>query len=227
MWLLAMVDQGSPESAGDALVAKMLDGSDTTGLAFDLWGEVSRGYPVERMVPLFKSDLESAVSEGVWLAAELGPVARPLLRDIVPLLSHPSPAVRGRAVEAIGRAAASNDSEIIARAAERILDDHLGVRGEVVQLLVLQPEDQLAAAQPHLLDRDVGSAVTRLLEECHDSDTASARSRLGCADRTERLIALATLMRIREGAPGALLIDVADADPEVERLAQRYVRDRT
>jgi len=212
------------ESAGDALVAQILAG-DETGLAMELWAEVSRGYPVERIAPLLKSDLESAVKEGIWLAAELRARSRTLLGDIAPLLSHASPSVRGYAVEAIAGAATIDDSEILARAAERITDAHTGVRAEAVRLLASQPEEQLASAQQQMRDSAIGSWVARLLRDVRTGDAASVRLRLGSKDRTERLFALATLMRIMQGRPETVLIDITDADTEVQRLARSYVRD--
>jgi HEAT repeat protein len=169
------------------------------GLGNDLLKEIFHGYPVEKISALLRSDRESAVKAGVWIASELTDAARPLLDDLRPLLDSPSAYIKCYAVEAIEMAATGKDGEILSRAIALIDDDDERVRRRAFGLLAQADREQLVGAVSHVADEHLKTTVQRLLDdEVLPASGSEILDRLSMPDRTDSLFALATAVRTRQ-----------------------------
>lgn len=216
---------GAETKHGDELLAEILAG-DETGLSNDLLNEIFDGYPVKKIAPLLRSDRESAVKAGVWIASELTErAARPLLGDLLPLLYSPSVFVKCYAVEAVEMAATGEDGEILARAIALIDDGDERVRRRAFNLLAQADHDQLVGAVSHMADGDLKRAVQRLLDdEAQPVDRGELLDRLGVPGRTDRLFALATAVRTREHDSDVLITATKSEDEEIRSFAEEIAK---
>jgi hypothetical protein len=128
---------------GDELIVRILTGDETGGT--ELLNECWRGYPVERVSSLLRSNVESAVKTGVFITSELAKRSRLLLSDVEPLLTHPDTGVRAEAIDTINLAGTAADAEIVARAIERITDSDRSVRYSAFQLLAAGSREKVEA----------------------------------------------------------------------------------
>ena len=210
---------------GDELLARILGGDDT-GLGNELLKECWRGYPVEYLSELLRSDVESAVKTGVWIAAELAERSHPLLTDIGPLLSHRSAYVRGDAIDAVNLAATAADGEVVARAVERIADSERSVRFCAFTLLAASEREQLEAGWGYINDVNVKEALRSIFDEEVTVSSAPLRARLVDGSRLVRLFGLVSAARISRRRADDLLAAIKADDDEIQLFAFREARRR-
>lgn len=133
--------------------------------ANELLSAFFRGYPVEQLRPLLASDSVDAAKAGAWIASELGEAARPLVNDLIRLLSHDSKYVRFFAVDSLLLAAGRDRGDAIAAAIGCITDSTGAVRWKAMEFLARADRAQLVAAVPYLQDPELEHLLQQLLWE--------------------------------------------------------------
>jgi hypothetical protein len=214
------VSESYPTEHGDELIARILDG-DETGLGNELLNECWRGYPVERISGLLRSDVESAVKAGAFIASELAERSRPLLTDIEPLLNHRDTWVRGDAIDTVNLAATVDHEEIVARAIERVTDDDRSIRFSAFTLLAASTRERLEEAWVFIHDDDVKEALRSVLDEEAAVSSADIRRRLVDGSQLVRLFGLLSAARMSDRRADDLLAASEVADEEVRSFALR------
>ncbi len=123
----------SSAARGDTLIEHILRHGDTGGeISNDLIGEFYRHhYPVEKLIPLLRSESDETVRTGAFLVEELGAKAAPLLPELVRLLDHPDVWIKSGALSAVLVAATNQDGEIIGKAVSLITDGKRPIRRRV------------------------------------------------------------------------------------------------
>jgi hypothetical protein len=217
VWL---VSDKHPTERGDYLLARIL-GGDETGLGNELLNECWDGYPVERIRALLRSDIESAVKSGAFIASELAKLSRPLLRDIAPLINHRDTWVRGDAIDTVNLAATVDHGEIVARAIEHITDDDRSIRFSAFTLLAASTRERLEAGWRFIRDTDVKEALRTILDEETTVSSAEIDRRLVYGSRLVRLFGLVSAARISDRRAADLLAATEVADEEIRSFALR------
>jgi len=210
---------------GDELLARILAGDDT-GTGTELLNECWRGYPVERLSALLRSDVESAVKTGVFITSELAGRSRPLLNDVEPLLNHPDTWVRTDAIDTVNLAATADDAEIVARAIERITDSDRSVGDSAFTLLAAADRDMLDASWGYLHDVNIKEALRSVLDEEATVSSAAIRARLTDDSQLVRVFGLLSAARISDRRADDLLAAIEADDEEIQLFAFREARRR-
>jgi len=205
---------------GDELLARILAGDDT-GTGTELLNECWRGYPVERIRALLRSDVESAVKTGVFITSELAKLSCPLLNDVEPLLNHRDTWVRGDAIDTVNLAATVDHGEIVARAIEHITDSKRGIRFSAFTLLAASTRERLEAGWRFIRDTDVKEALRTILDEETTVSSAEIHRRLVDGSRLVRLFGLVSAARISDRRAADLLAATEVADEEIRSFALR------
>ena len=222
MWVVS--DEYSSRR-GDELLARILAGDDT-GTGTELLNECWRGYPVERLSALLRSDVESAVKTGVFITSELAGRSRPLLNDVEPLLNHPDTWVRTDAIDTVNLAATADDAEIVARAIERITDSDRSVGDSAFTLLAAADRDMLDASWGYLHDVNIKEALRSVLDEEATVSSAAIRARLTDDSQLVRVFGLLSAARISDRRADDLLAAIEADDEEIQLFAFREARRR-
>jgi len=210
---------------GDELLARILAG-DGEGSGNDLLKECWRGFPVERLSPLLRSDVESAVKAGVFITSELAERSRPLLSDVEPLLNHPDTWVRTDAIDTVNLAATAADAEIVARAIERITDSDRSVAYSAFQLLAAASREKLEASWSCIHDVTIKQALQSVLDEEATVSSAAIRARLADDSQLVRLFGLLSAARISDRRADDLLAAIEADNEEIRLFAFREARRR-
>ena len=85
----------SKSARADALLQQIAElRGDTSAAANEVLSFFHQGYPLDNLRQLLRSTQPDVAKLGVWVAAELGSRAQPLLDDIFPLLNSPIPYAR-------------------------------------------------------------------------------------------------------------------------------------
>lgn len=203
---------------GDDLLARLL-GGDETGIGNELLKECWRGYPLDRISALLRSDRESAVKSGAYIASELAENSRPLLKDLESLINYPNTWVRSDAINAVNLAATVDDGEIVARAIERIVDNERSIRFSAFTLLAASKRDKLEAAWGCIRDVEVREALRSVLDEEGTVSSAEIQTRLGDSSRLVRLFGLLSAARISDRRADDLLAAIEADDDEIGQFA--------
>ena len=95
------------------------------------------GYPVEKLIPLLRSDDDEIVTAGAFLAEELGAKAAPLMLDLTRLLGHRARWVRSDMLDAVLAAATIGDGRSIAQAVALVNDSEQTVRKRLLTSLLM------------------------------------------------------------------------------------------
>jgi hypothetical protein len=209
-------------SHGDELIDRLCAGENDSS-ANDLLTELFRGYPVESLRRLLRSDEEPAVKAGAWILSELGVRAAPMMTDIVALLGHPLRYVRFFAVDAVLAAATAEDGAAVAAAIELTDDPDDAVRWKVLTFLAWASAEQLAAGVEHLRPplRDRTEWLARAGSGAvAGSDVLAA---LDGPDRLARLFAAAATVRLAGRDRDLLRHAAASSDAEVSSFAQEQL----
>lgn len=222
----------SDTARGDVLIEHILTGGDTDGeISNDLIGEFySRGYPVEKLIPLLRSENDETVKTGAFLAEELGAKAAPLMPELMRLLEHEDRNVRYDILDAVLAAATASDGEVIARAIALIDDRDRAVRSKTLNFLARADREQLAAGLPHVADRDVAAGLGWLVEVEESVADEQLVSRLIAEDRLVRWFAAVAAARAFRRDPELLNRVAESSDDELREFAEsqqrRFQRER-
>lgn len=137
----------NPQQLLDNILANPDQNSETVGtLINQLLDEYHRGYPLDNLRPLLRSEDERLVDTGIWIASELGKKGKPLLSDVVPLLRHPRKRVRFFAFDCILLWAGSANKSELASAVCALNDSESIVRRRAMWFLSRASHEQLEAA---------------------------------------------------------------------------------
>jgi hypothetical protein len=186
-----------------------------------LLDEFFRGYPLDRLRILLRSEDDDVAGAGLFIAGELGKLAAPVMGDVEPLLGHGESDLRFDAVRAVLYGASSEHGETIAKAVGLIRDPHEGVRLSVLSVLDGLSNEALAASLPHLEDGELASLTGWL---CGSEDTEAYKQevvdRLESADPLARMFAGAAAGRLAEADRAPLELAAQSTQPEVRKSAQ-------
>lgn len=222
----------SEAARGDALIEQILTIGDIDGaVSNDLIGEFySRGYPVEKLIPLLCSENNETVKTGAFLAEELGAKAAPLMPELMRLLEHEDRNVRYDILDAVLAAATPSDGEVIARAVTLINDPDRAVRSKALNFLARADREQLLAALPHVPDGEVSSGVSGLVDGGDAATDEQVVGRLVADDRLVRWFAGVAAARVFRRNPDPLNLAVESSDEELRAFAEsqqrRFKRER-
>jgi hypothetical protein len=211
----------SNETRGNKLIARVLSGDEwASGISNDLLNEFFRGYPIENLVKLLRSDDERVVQSGAWIASELARDAQPILRHLIPLFDYPNMNVRYYCVETALTAAADTDGEVMGCAISRITDSERPVRKMAFVLMARADAPSLAAGLPYIGDPEIAGLLEWVLEverePCDDDEIAS---RLRGSDGLGRLFAVVAAARIYGRSPHYLQLAASLSESEAQSLA--------
>jgi hypothetical protein len=176
---------------GDALIERILtvgdiDGETSNELITEFY---SHGYPVEKLLPLLRSQKDDAVRAGAFLAEELGAKAAPLLPELTFLLGHRDRRVRYDVLDAVLVAATPLDGEIIAKAISLVEDQDRVVRAKALSFLVRAHPQQMSAAVRYLQDPSFKESLDWLVKVEESANDQEVVSRLAHEDRLVRWFA--------------------------------------
>jgi hypothetical protein len=122
--------------------------------ANDLLREFHRGFPPQKLRLLLSSPEVEVVKAGVFIAAELGSKAAPLLADIAKFLKHPAKWVRSDAIDCVLTCATQENENEIAAVVWMIDDPDEAIRWKVMEFLTRASSDQLRAALEYFETKD-------------------------------------------------------------------------
>jgi hypothetical protein len=223
----------SSTERGDALIERILTVGDIDGKASnDLITEFyTHGYPVEKLIPLLRSEDDKTVRTGAFLAEELGVKAAPLMPELMRLLGHRDRNVRFDILDAVLVAASSSDGEVIARAIALIDDPDRAVRAQTLDFLARADREQLVAGLPHVADREVSAGLGWLVEVEESAADEQVVSRLIAEDRLVRWFAAVAAARAFRRSPDPLNRAAESSDEELRAFAEsqqrRFQRERS
>lgn len=218
---------------GDELVGRLCSGSDDPELegreTHELLSKVFSGYPVERIRPLLRSSVDSAVKHGVWIASESAPRAASIMDDIDHLLHHESPYVRYYAIDSVLTSSTASHGSTIAKAILLLSDpdpdpDHV-IRRKVLELLANARIDQLQAGIAYVESEPLLGQL-RWLTSTRDSTSERLEiiARLDEQENLSRLIAAVAAARIASRDPHPLDCAAASQDWEIRSFAKEQRR---
>jgi hypothetical protein len=205
--------------SGNVLIRRLLDGDTDDSLPNELLKEIFAGFPQERLRDLLASDLPVAVKAAAWIMSELGPSARPLLQDAVPLLTHEARSARFFALDVVLMCADRNDGAIVAAAIRLIEDQDEAIQWKAMRFLTALPQALFAVAKPYLPER-FHIPLDWLLESgVNDAFTQFLETQLSDSDVPRRRFAAVAAARL--GPTSDLLVRAAEStDPVVRDFVQ-------
>jgi hypothetical protein len=211
----------TPRSRGDELIGHILTKGDANGkVSNELIGEFySHGYPVERLIPLLRSDDSAAVRAGAFLVEELGAKAAPLLRELPPLLECTDTWVKSGVLSAVLTSATDRDGEVVGPAVSLITDEH-PVRKMAFELMARAGRPPLVAGVPYVTDPQIAALLEWVLEvedESRDDDEIAARLRE--ADGLAQVFAAIAAARVYRRNPHYLQLAASLSEGDAQSLA--------
>ena len=191
-------------------------------LANDLLSEYYDGSDISTLRDLLHSADDRVVALGIWIAAELAGVAKPLLPDVERLLRHPLKDVRFWSIECIQEWAGPSDGHELAAAVPLIGDPEEAVRWKAMGFLSAASDDQLQAAVASLTRASPESPyVTDLswMLGAAGSNPEQITAALYDARANRRKFAVAAAVRIARKDPKPLRLAEGVSDPEIAQFA--------
>src|SRR6266568_4643449 len=165
-----------PQKLLEGIMAEPDPNSDTVGfLANRLLDEYHKGFPLENLVPLLRSENERLLDTGIFIASELGEKGKPLLNDVSALLKHPAKKVRYLAIECVLLWAGPTNKLELASAVALLDDAEAAVRRNAMRFLTAASREQLEAALCHLEVTQPKSPHARGLQWLRSSDSSNAK----------------------------------------------------
>jgi hypothetical protein len=202
-----------------------LDSAERARLANDLLREYRRGYPVENLRPLLRSQQENQVSTGVWIASELGTRGKPLLDDVVPLLKHPAKKVRFCALDCVLVWSGPANGRDFASAVALIDDPERAVRWKAMDVLTKATPEQIAAAASYLEARDPQSPQAAKLMWLIRANTPDIAKSLTGPERLDRIFAAVAAARSPIAETKELFTHaLSNDDSDVRNFAESVLR---
>jgi hypothetical protein len=211
------------EKRGNQLIDRIVSGENDS-IVSELLTEFFNGYPIEKLLILLHSDVESAFKAGAWIASELGNLITPLVSEIAQLLNHPSRNVRFFLLDAILAGATKDHGKEISRAVMLLQDNDEAVRWKALRFLSNAKPTQLASCIPYL-DNSFGIQVAWLL----DIDNNRLRKddiilKLEDKDKLTRMFGAIAATRISKSDSDPLRQAAVSADQEVSSFANFELR---
>lgn len=190
--------------------------------ANELLGHFFRGYPLEKLSRILRSDDNDVSKIGVWIASELGARATAILNDIVPLLRHPTPYARFFAIDSILSSSTAINGEAIAAVVGLISDPDQSVRWKVFQFLARASMDQLRSALMHLDgDSPHAQGIRHLLEPLRGNEIISL---LEGSNSILKRFGLAATVRISGSDDSPLQAATNSGDDEIRSWAEEELK---
>ncbi len=209
-------DTDSSVAEADALLSSVLragHGDD----AYKLLTHFFRGYPIDQLRQLLRSNASVVVECGAFIASELGSRAWPLLDEFSALLSHESRGVRSSMIDCVSACATNSHGELIAQALRLVRDPAWSVRKVATMMLQYGSEEQLSAALTFLVHDPLHPHLAWLLSKrsmVHEEIVAA----LSAPEPLRRLVAIASAAR-RAGVGREALIQFKLRDLDAVRIA--------
>lgn len=196
--------------------------TDRDEMKVELLGEFHLGRPISDLLPLLQSHNGNAVQVGIWISSELGTSLKPLLKDIVPLLSHAEPTVRFLAVDCILKWASAADGQALASAVLLVDDPAMAVRWKALRFLSSASTEQLQAAQSQLASMNgpvrIVSGLAWLLGE-DAQDPLKVQAQLRNTDALLRKFGVVAATRLSQINEQPLIEASGSGDSEVRQFA--------
>lgn len=209
---------------GDELIRRIADPDRTAKQrgndAYELLQALFSGHPISGLGPLLRSKDSRVVEAGIWVLAELGSKASPLVKETGPLLDHPSRTVRYWAIDVVNVGAGPEDGEILGKALKLLEDTDGAVRGAALFFLARMSDPQLSAAIDRLEGTDLGDLLGWLrLVQGGDVADAEVVNRVASDVRLVRMVAVAAAARISHRGRPALERAAAMGDEDTSVFA--------
>jgi len=207
-------------SRGDELVDYLLgSGANDGKAANDLLKECFRGYPVEKLIPLLRSNDSEVVKAGAFIVGELAAKARPLMPEIMRLLGHRERWVKCDMLEAVLLAATAQEGAVIARAVELVNDPDREVATKAFEFLASAEHDHLTAAVPDITDPGLAANLSWMLRSEGAADVGEIESRIEGQDALTRWIGTVAASREYFRNPKPLNRAAESRDEELRSFA--------
>jgi hypothetical protein len=195
-------------------------------LSNELLREFHRGYPLDDLRQLLKSNDEQLVAIAAWITSELGANCRPLLPDVVPLLTHPMQRIRYWALDSLFWTLPQNGCDL-AHAVRLLRDSEEGIRRKVLDLLFRLSNEQIEAAyqckQEGVLESSLRDGLGWLLSADSLVPT-KVESVLRGRDSTLRKFGAVAAARLRKTHAEPLLYASTMDDADAREFAARVLR---
>lgn len=194
--------------------------------AYELTNHFRRGFPLERLRELFRSDQPDVVASAAYIASELGSTATPLIDEFPRALAHPESWGRSAGLDCVWNCATTGHGALIAHALLLLDDPSIYTRGVAILHLEYAPAALIMAALP-FLKAARHYAVLTWFASGKSRDHAEIVSKLRSEDPLERRVALAAAARPTGAAASgsiqdeeALIAAAETGDPEVAMFAK-------
>ncbi len=177
---MTMTDNSSSNDRGHRLVAELLSDPqrflETDGKSVALLESVVDGSSLELLRPLFAKQNQVVRQVAAFVPSELGRDARPVLDDVIHLLSPSSPMMmQSDALDVIAVCGTGERADRFSHVAEAMSNEHEGVRRAAMHLMAMADVQQLSAARAVFVARTSRAHVeglTSLIENQNQSPVA-------------------------------------------------------
>jgi hypothetical protein len=195
-------------------------------LTNQLLKEFHRGYPLENLRPLLRSEDERLVNTGIWVASELGEKGKPLLSEVSALVEHPSKRVRFLVIDCILLWAGPWNKPELASAVSMMDDSESAVRWKALSFLWRASREQLSAALSHFHVTEPGSAYLPGLSWLLSSNASNSETvKAALRDQDSRMRKFAVVAAARTSAANSepLFYAASVEDPDVKDFADSAI----
>lgn len=196
-------------------------------LSNELLREFQRGYPLDDLEALLKSNDEDVVATAVWITSELGERCRPLLANVLPLLRHRMQRIRFWTLDCLFWALPHNGC-YLAQAIKLLDDQKEGIRRKVLGLLLRLSREQLEAAHhcvgPEGLKPPESTGLNWLLSD-DALDPSKIERTLGSPDPIFRKFGAAAAARSSKQNKEPLIRASTVSDSDISIFASRLLND--
>jgi hypothetical protein len=215
-------------SNGDDLITrlKMADSErERSVITNDLLREFHRGFALERLRELLESPEGPLRKSGVWIAAELGRRAAPLVEAVAPLLKDEMAYVRFFAIDSLLTTATEAHVNQVADIVGLLEDKEQSVRLKATDFFVRASDALLRAVSPGIVDQagEAKEEVARLWVWLADGgDVPKQVLHSGMQSQFGRVRKLSAALAIRAKALQGELLALAEgsADADLRELAR-------
>lgn len=196
--------------------------------AYELLTAFHRGFSIENLRQVLTSPQSEVVEIGAWLASELGAKIRPLMSDVVPLLSREERGARFWAMDCVVVCPDTVCAEELLVAVRLVEDSDKAVRWKASTMLLVQmPRRLLQEALSVARNESEQGLIAGLDLLCNDSKPMKdIMEALRSESATLRRFALAAALRRGDPVERAELLSAAShsVDPELADWASEAAR---
>ena len=191
-------------------------------LANELLREFQRGYPLDDLREMLQVKDEHLLATAVWITSELGVGCRPLLPNVVPLLTHSLKRIRFFALDCLLWTPPQNGSDL-ARGLSLLNDPEDGITWKVLDLLfrisIKQLKGVLLCSETGLLEPSHRDGVAFLLSG-DSMDFEKIESHLKSSVAAFRKFGVIAAARERRVFPELLIFASTIDDADVRGFAK-------